>query len=171
MEHKDLEQLKELLPESEGLEVYYEACVTVLRVTFTRVSEVVKDIKLPEILPEPPSQPPEADPKGTWYPAFGRTRPPGWVHPAPWLRGGAGFQLVDVVRLGQFALIGFQWQETGDQTYVYTVNLREFADHADQGWAVGLVKTIVLTNLLERVRPHWHLHHQMPTIHGLTFME
>lgn len=168
MEDRDLEKLKELLPQSDGLEAYYDACVMVLQATFTQVSEAVKDIKVPEIPPELPAQSSEADGKGTWYPASGKTLPPGWFRPPARLMEGAGFHLVDVVRLGQFALIGFQWQETGDQTYVYTVNLRELAD---ERWAVGMVNTIVLTNLLERVRPHWHLHHQMPRIHDLTFME
>ena len=48
MEHEDLDELKELMPESNGLEACYDACVVVLRATFSRVSEAFKDIQLPE---------------------------------------------------------------------------------------------------------------------------
>jgi hypothetical protein len=179
MEEKDVEELKELLPQTAGLEAYYDACVTVLRMSFLRVSEAVKDIKLPEIPPELPSQSSEEDaqgdgrtvpgtaPKGTWYP-LSWPLPQGVVRPPRPPRMGAGFRLVDVTRLGQFALIGFQWQETGDEIYVRIVDLHELANF---GYGVGLVDTLVVVNLLERIGPHWHLHHQMPRIHGLTFME
>ena len=52
MENVDLEELKELKPQPDGLEAYYDAYITVLRATFLRVSEAHKDIQLPKIPPE-----------------------------------------------------------------------------------------------------------------------
>jgi hypothetical protein len=81
---------------------------------------------------------------------------------------GVGFHLVDVVRLDHFVLIAFQWQETGDAIYVSVVNLCEYAD---KGFAAGLVNTVVLSHILEKIRPHWHIHTQTQRIQGLTFLE
>ena len=41
---------------------------------------------------------------------------------------GAGCEIVNIARLGDFALIAFHWYETADETYVRVVNLRDFAD-------------------------------------------
>ena len=181
MEHEDvkepdLEELKELTPQSEGLEAYYDACVTVLRSTFLRVSETAKDIQLPTIPAESTeankqesgSATPGTVPEGVWYPISGRPLPPGVTSPPRPPMLGTGFHLIEVTRVGPFALIAFQWHETGEEIYVHTADLRTFV--ADR-YAVGMVDTIVVINLLERLGLRWYQHAKLRHIQGLTFME
>ena len=82
---------------------------------------------------------------------------------------GTGFHYVEGTRLGPFALIAFQWQETGEVIYVHIVDLRTFVN--PHQYAVGMVATIVEFNLLERLRPRWYQHAKLRDIRCLTFME
>ena len=84
---------------------------------------------------------------------------------SPWY---AGFQLVDVTRLGNIALIAFRWHETGDEIFVHTVDLRTFATEPH---SVKWGEAIITTNLLERLGGGWYHHHALRKIKGLTFIE
>lgn len=173
MTQEDLESLGNASPNL-GLERYFEACLSVLRASLTQVSEAVDGIPLPQAnsrsstsnnLSEPESG---AMPNGAWYPARGGKLPPGRHAPPPIAMEGVGFHLVGIVRLAHFLLIAFQWQETGEAIYVYVVDLREYAE---KDIAAGLVNTVVLSHLLEKIRPHWHAHAETQVIHGLTFIK
>lgn len=37
-------------------------------------------------------------------------------------------RLVNIIRLDNFLLIAFRWRETGDEVFVYTVDLRTFVE-------------------------------------------
>ncbi|MEO7002891.1 MAG: hypothetical protein ABI068_13810 [Ktedonobacterales bacterium] len=177
MELGDVDELKELMPQSDGLEAYYDACVVVLRATFLRVSEAAKGTRLPDLHSEPSEASihdeshmvPENPPAGAWYPSSGGRLPPGMVRPpqipVPW---GVGFHLIGVARLGSFVLIAFQWQETGEDIYVHTVDLGPLVE---QQYAVGMVATLVEINLLERLGRGWFQQAKLHRIQGLTFVE
>jgi hypothetical protein len=159
---------------SDGLEIYYAAVIVLLRASFTRISETsLSDfpwLSERDLAPNPAPILPLEDipPEGIWLPfdpyasTAGRPRPP---YPIP---PDVGFQLVSVVGFAEFALIAFRWHETGEECFVDVVNLGEFAR---RNLAAGMADTIIVTNLLERLGKHWHLHAPLTRISGLTFIE
>jgi len=80
----------------------------------------------------------------------------------------AGFQLVDVTRLGDAALIAFRWRETGDEIFVHLADMRPFVTEPG---SVKWAESIITTNLLERLGGGWYQHHTLRKINGLTFIE
>ena len=80
----------------------------------------------------------------------------------------AGFQLVDVARLANFALIAFRWYDTGDEIFVHTVDLHSFTTIEAP---VELADIIISTNLLEWLGWKWYEQRTLRRIKGLTFIE
>lgn len=146
--------------------------LTLLRTTLTKASEATwtpRQLRRRDetTLALPAKVPPSG---GRWVPLAPRTPelqaarqslPP--VH-ASW----AGFRLVDIAQLGAFALIAFQWRETGDKTFIYLADMHGFAESA---YPAAMTETIISMNLLEQVGGQWYLHVPLIRIGGLTFME
>lgn len=130
---------------AENVEDFYNAVMAAVRATLTRVSGE------------------------TWIPrAASASLPEPRPRVAPFQPGYVGMRLVDITRLGDCLLIAFQWRETGSATYVYTVNLRSFAEGP---YPVDVAEAIITMNLLERLGGNWYLHHPLIHIGGLAFME
>jgi hypothetical protein len=165
---------------NEDLGEYYDAVIAAVLASLTRFSEADQGIDLTEAPSAPEAEtagsatelPDPAQPaSGMWIPACasGGLRPPPWMRPPPpRLPWGAGIHLVDVERLGQFLLLAFLWHETGDETYVYIVDLREFVD---DGYAPDMAEMIITTRLYERVGKGWLRHASLRRVRGLTFIE
>ncbi len=97
--------------------------------------------------------------------------PPGYWEPVPpdeQVDSWDGFQFVDITRLGDVAFIAFRWRETGANTFVHTVDVREFLD---RDMPVRMAAAIISVNLLERMGGGWHRQVSLRRIKGLTFIE
>ncbi len=172
MPDEDVERLP-----SDGLERYYDAVISAIRASLTRVTTLVRqseDHEASRTLSKTEattSPPPSGSPmRGGWFPynppegSNYMARPRSLSPPME----GSGTRIVGVARLDDRALIAYRWHETGDETYVYTVNLRELAD---RNFAAGMADTIITTNFFEDVRKGWLLHARLHRIHGLTYVE
>lgn len=167
----------ERLP-SEGLEQYYDTVISVVRASLihttdaVRASEAAAAARTPSATAEAATNsPPPGTPARTgWFPYNPPAGSPYAARPRP--AGppmeGSGIRIVGMARLDDRALIAFRWHETGDETYVYTVSLRELAD---RNFAVGMADTIISTNFFEDVRKGWLLHARLHRVRGLTYVE
>ena len=151
----------------ERFEQFYDGVQAAVRATLTRVSGEIWNLHTPPVsstLPRSFDKPRRMLPYNPATPELQRlakSLPPSQP-------GYVGMRLVDVARLDDFLLIAFHWRETGDTTYVYTVNLRSFAEGP---YPVNVTEAIITMNLLERLGGNWYLHHPLIHIGGLTFME
>jgi len=168
----------ERLP-GDDLERYYDAVISAIRASLTHTTDAVRLSESIETASTPSATAAAAPPVGTsplpptgsgWFPynppegSISATRP----RPVGPPMEGSGIRIVGVARLGDRALIAFRWHETGDETYVYTVNLRELADH---NFAAGMADTIITTNFFEDVRNGWLPHARLHRVRGLTYVE
>ena len=69
--------------------------------------------------------------------------------------------------MGDIAFIAFRWRETGAETFVHGVDLRDFLDRE---LPVSLAEKIISVNLLEGLGGGWHWHASLERIKGLTFI-
>ncbi len=159
---------------TENFEQFYTDLLTALRVSLTQVSgdawtppppmDETKKAKIAKLLAKlPPEQRGmiPLNPKTSELQEIRDLLPP---HQPSY----TGFQLVDIARLGTFALIAFRWRETGDEIFVYTIDLHPFA--AGQ-YGVETSEAIISMNLLEQLGGQWHTPHTLRNIKGLSFLE
>jgi hypothetical protein len=154
---------------TENVEDFYDRVIAAIRDTLLQASKwtwspppPIDWEKLQKILPSS---------KGRWIPNFPRSpelQAARQLLP-PYQPSYAGFRFVDVTRLGNFALIAFRWRETGDETFVHTVDLRPFV--AEEPRSVMFAEAVITTNLLERLGGQWYQHQTLKHIKGLTFIE